>query len=142
MPATSLPLNRYPEDQQVTHRSLRVTRTWRPPGLSVPAHAHELACLALCLDGRFDETVGDAWHQIGRETLVVRPGGIPHANRYASGDPSRALIVEAAQRARPVRVATLCLVRPSSRRGVADARHRVRARDRSARLRPHRVDCS
>lgn len=94
MPAASLPLNRYPEDRQVTHRSLRVTRTWRPPGLSVPAHAHELACLALCLDGRFDETIGDAWHQIGRETLVVRPGGIPHANRYASGDPSRALIVE------------------------------------------------
>jgi quercetin dioxygenase-like cupin family protein len=94
MLATALPLNRYPEDRQVTHRSLRVTRTWRPPGLSVPSHAHELACLALCLDGRFDETIGDAWHQIGRETLVVRPGGIPHANRYSGGDPSRALIVE------------------------------------------------
>ncbi|MBY0495117.1 MAG: AraC family transcriptional regulator [Cyanobacteria bacterium] len=59
MPATPLPLNRYPEDRQVTHRSVRVTRTWRPPGLSVPAHEHELACLALCLDGRFDETIGD-----------------------------------------------------------------------------------
>jgi AraC family transcriptional regulator len=94
MPATPLPLNRYPEDRQVTHRSLRLTRTWRPPGLSVPPHEHELACLALCLDGRFDETIGDTWHQIGPEMLVVRPGGVPHANRYASGNASRALIVE------------------------------------------------
>jgi AraC family transcriptional regulator len=94
MPATPLPLNRYPEDRQVTHRSVRVTRTWRPPGLSVPAHEHELACLALCLDGRFDETIGERWHQIGRETLVIRPGGVSHANRYGTGGPSRAVIVE------------------------------------------------
>ena len=93
MPATQLPLNRYPEDRQVTHRSVRVTRTWRPPGLSVPAHEHELACLALYLDGCFDETIGQRWHQIGRETLVIRPGGVPHANRYGTGGPSRAVII-------------------------------------------------
>lgn len=94
MNAKCLPLNRYPQDAQVTHRGLRVTRTWRPSGLSVPSHAHALTCLALCVGGAFDETVGQTWHRVSRHTLIVRPGGVPHANKYASGAPTRALIVE------------------------------------------------
>lgn len=94
MAAKCLPLTRYPRDSQVRVGDLRITKTWRPPGLAVPAHAHELACLALSVGGPCDETIGRTWRHVERHTLIVRPGGVPHANRYPGSAPARGLIVE------------------------------------------------
>jgi AraC family transcriptional regulator len=76
------------------NRALRVTTTWRPAGLAVPRHSHELTSLAFCLEGPFEETFGTHWQQVSTRSLWVRPGGEPHANRYPTRAPSRTLIVE------------------------------------------------
>lgn len=94
MNATRLPLTRFPQDCQTTFRCVRLTTTWRPPGLYVPSHTHDLSSLAFCLEGPFEETVGNRWHRVGTGSLIVRPGGVPHANRYPSRAPSRTLILE------------------------------------------------
>lgn len=94
MTTTSLPFTRFPADHEVTHRALRVTTTWRPAGLSVPRHIHELTNVAFCVEGPFEETFGAKWRQVSTRSLLVRPGGEPHANRYPAPAPSRTLIVE------------------------------------------------
>lgn len=94
MTPTSLPLTRFPPDYERTHRALRVTTTWRPAGLTVPRHTHELTSLAFCVAGPFEETFGTKWQQVSTRSLLVRPGGEPHANKYATRAPSRTLIVE------------------------------------------------
>jgi AraC family transcriptional regulator len=94
MTATPLSLKRFPPDQQVTHRGLRVTTTWRPAGLVVGRHTHDLTSLAFCVNGPFEETFGRKWRQVSSRSLLVRPGGEPHANRYAASPASRTLIVE------------------------------------------------
>src|SRR5687768_16501024 len=72
----------------------RAFRTWRPAGLAVPRHTHELTSLAFCLEGPFEETFGTNWQQVSTASLWVRPGGEPHANRYPARASSRTLIVE------------------------------------------------
>jgi AraC family transcriptional regulator len=91
---TSLPLTRFPHDCQVTHRALRVTTTWRPPGLAVAQHTHDLTSLAFCVEGPFEETFGKSWRQVTTRSLLVRPGGQPHANRYPACTPARTLVIE------------------------------------------------
>jgi AraC family transcriptional regulator len=94
MTTTLLPLMRFPPDQQAIHRALRVTTTWRPAGLTVARHTHDLASLAFCVEGPFEETFGRSWREVGTRSLLVRPGGEPHANRYPARAPSRTLIIE------------------------------------------------
>ncbi len=94
MNATCLPLTRFAQDRQTTYRSLRLTTTWRPPGLCVPRHTHDLTSLAWCVEGPFEETVGNRWQRVGMRSLLIRPGGVPHANKYPSQTPSRTLILE------------------------------------------------
>jgi AraC family transcriptional regulator len=94
MTTMSLPLTRFPPDHEVTHRALRVTTTWRPAGLAVPRHTHDLTNLAFCLGGPFEETFGENWREVSARSLLVRPGGEPHANRYPARAPSRTLIIE------------------------------------------------
>jgi AraC family transcriptional regulator len=94
MTTMSLPLTRFPPDHEVTHRALRVTTTWRPAGLTVPRHTHDLTNLAFCVGGPFEETFGTNWRQVSARSLLVRPGGEPHANRYPARAPSRTLIIE------------------------------------------------
>jgi AraC family transcriptional regulator len=94
MTATTLPLTRFPPDREVTHRALRVTTTWRPAGLAVGRHTHDLTSLAFCVEGPFEETFGKSWRQVSTRSLLVRPGGEPHANRYPARAPSRTLIIE------------------------------------------------
>jgi AraC family transcriptional regulator len=92
--ARPLPLTRFPPDHQVTYRALRVTTTWRPTGLTVARHTHDLTSLAFCVEGPFEETFGHAWRHVGVRSLLIRPGGEPHANRYPARRLSRTLIVE------------------------------------------------
>jgi AraC family transcriptional regulator len=94
MTVTSLPLRRFPPDHQMTHRALRVTTTWRPAGLTVARHTHDLASLAFCVEGPFEETFGKNWREVNTRSLLIRPGGEPHANRYPARGPSRTLIIE------------------------------------------------
>jgi AraC family transcriptional regulator len=97
--AKCLPLTRFPPDHQTTYRAVRVTTTWRPVGLTVERHTHDLTSLAFCVDGPFEETFGTGWQAIGRRSLLVRPGCEPHANRYTARTPSRTLIIELLPRA-------------------------------------------
>jgi AraC family transcriptional regulator len=99
MTTTSLPLTRFAPDHEVTHRALRVTTTWRPAGLTVPRHTHDLTNLAFCVEGPFEETFGARWQRVSTRSLWVRPGGEPHANRYPARAPSRTLIIELLPRA-------------------------------------------
>jgi AraC family transcriptional regulator len=78
----------------MTYRALRVTTTWRPAGLAVARHTHDLTSLAFCVEGPFEETFGHAWRHVSTRSLLVRPGGEPHANRYPARTPSRTLIIE------------------------------------------------
>jgi AraC family transcriptional regulator len=94
MTKMSLPLARLPSDHEVTHRALRVNMTWRPAGLNVARHTHELTNLAFSMEGPFEETFGTKWQRIAGRSLLVRPGGEPHANRYLASAPSRTLIIE------------------------------------------------
>jgi len=96
---TCLPLTRFPPDRQITYHAVRLTTTWRPAGLSVPRHTHDLTSLAFCLDGPFEETIGAGWQHVDTTSLVIRPGGGPHANRYPPCRPSRTLIIEILPRA-------------------------------------------
>jgi AraC family transcriptional regulator len=114
MTAKSLPLTRFPPDHQVTHRAFPVTTTWRPTGLTVGRHTHELTSLAFCVEGAFEETFGTKWQVVGTRSLLVRPGGEPHANRYRAPTPSRTLIIELLPpRLEEIRAATRVLDAPS-----------------------------
>src|SRR5262249_1511034 len=99
MNMTCLPLTRFPPDHQATYRGVRLTITWRPSGLAVPHHTHDLTSLAFCVEGPFEETFGTRRQRVGTRSLLVRPGGGPHANRYPARTPSRTLIVELLPRA-------------------------------------------
>src|SRR5262249_15281442 len=50
--------------------------------------------LAFCAEGPFEETFGTRWCRVGTRSLLIRPGGTPHANRYPTRAQSRTLIVE------------------------------------------------
>jgi AraC family transcriptional regulator len=126
MTTTSLPLTRFAPDYEVTHRALRVTSTWRPAGLTVPRHTHDLTNLAFCVQGPFEETFGNRWQRVSPRSLWFRPGGEPHANRYPARAPSRTLIIELLPHAlSDIRCATRILDTP---RHLESARFAVLAR--------------
>ena len=58
----------------------------------LPSHAHERACLAVVIDGTFDESAGGARRVLAPESVIVRPSGEVHCDRVA-GD-GRCLNIE------------------------------------------------
>jgi AraC family transcriptional regulator len=89
------PLVLSPADHQLALSGFRATRTHRAAGLRIPRHSHDCTNIALCVSGAYDETVGGRWRRITPATLVVRPAGEPHANRYWSARSTGAVIFEA-----------------------------------------------
>jgi AraC family transcriptional regulator len=69
-------------DEPLSLSGLRLTRTYRAPRLSLAKHSHECTNIALCVRGVFHETLGGTWHEVSPKTLISRPAGEPHANRY------------------------------------------------------------
>ena len=94
LPFPGLSLRRLPQDRERVYEKVRVTSTCRPQGLTVPRHTHDLTCIAFSLSGRFDETIGRDWHSVGADAIVIRPGGVPHSNRYRDPETARVLVLE------------------------------------------------
>ncbi|MDC0669148.1 helix-turn-helix transcriptional regulator [Nannocystis radixulma] len=55
-----------------------------PAGLVLREHAHEHPCITVVVDGAFEETAERRLRACPRGTLVVRPGGEPHANAVSA----------------------------------------------------------
>jgi AraC family transcriptional regulator len=77
------------------------TESLRPPRSSIRPHAHPYTNVALVLEGTFFETVGTRVHELRPGSVILRPAGETHENRYPNG--GRCLIVEI----KPERLAAL-----------------------------------
>jgi AraC family transcriptional regulator len=60
---------------------------------ALPTHAHEYACLVVALSGHFEERCGAATRTIEPGTVIVRPEGEPHSDRFTRSG-ARCLNVE------------------------------------------------
>ena len=88
------------QDRRVELSGFVVTQTYRPPGLVLPPHFHEYANVALALDGGFVETVGPKPYEVNPYSVIFRPAGERHSNRYGK-TAAHSLIIEV----RPQRLA-------------------------------------
>lgn len=59
----------------------RVFSSRHSPGLVLPKHAHDRACIGFVLDGRCEETVGAEILDLSQDKLFFRPAGEIHANK-------------------------------------------------------------
>ena len=72
---------------------LIVTETVHRPGSEIELHSHARAGLNLVLAGRYGEKIGSEFHLHPPTTLIAKPAGEPHANRFdAMG--ARCLLIE------------------------------------------------
>ena len=69
-------------DKRLEVSGFVLTETFRPPGLLLPAHFHEHANIALTLEGSFIETVGTKPYEVNPSSVIFRPAGEKHSNRY------------------------------------------------------------
>jgi AraC family transcriptional regulator len=101
------------QDRRVEVHGLVLTETFRPPGLVLPPHFHEHANIALAIEGFFTETVGRAPYDVRPSSVIFRPAGEKHSNRYGK-TAARCLIIEVGpQRLTEIRQATRILDRAS-----------------------------
>jgi AraC family transcriptional regulator len=70
-----------------------LTETRYAGGSALSTHAHEYGCLVIVLDGTFDERVDAKTRRVVPGTLLMRPEGEPHSDRFGSGG-GRCLNVE------------------------------------------------
>jgi AraC family transcriptional regulator len=59
-----------------------LTETFHEPRLILPRHDHECANINFTLDGSFRETVGNRPQECERGSLLVKPPGEAHGNKY------------------------------------------------------------
>ena len=79
-----------------------LTETYRSPGLVLPPHFHEYANIALAVEGSFIETVGPKPYEVNPCSVIFRPAGEKHSNRYGK-TAAHCLIIEV----RPQRLSEL-----------------------------------
>jgi len=70
-----------------------LTETAHPPALRLPAHRHELPNLVFVLEGSFLETMQGQSHECKPGSMLLKPGGAIHEDRYGNNG-ARCLIVE------------------------------------------------
>jgi len=70
-----------------------LTETTHPPNHELPRHHHELTNIALVLNGSFSEILDRRVIDCHPQSVLVKPSGEPHANRYGS-DGMRCLLIE------------------------------------------------
>jgi AraC family transcriptional regulator len=90
------------QDKRVEASGFVLTQTYRPPGLVLPPHFHEHANIALTIDGFFTETVGRKPYEVNPCSVIFRPAGEKHSNRYGK-TAAHCLIIEV----RPQRLSEL-----------------------------------
>lgn len=90
------------QDKQVEVSGFVLTQTYRPPGLVLPPHFHEHANIALAVEGSFIETIGPKPYEVNPNSVIFRPAGERHSNRYGK-TAAQCLIIEV----RPQRLAEL-----------------------------------
>ncbi len=59
-----------------------LTETRHAPALTLPKHCHELPNLVFVLDGSFQETTADQSHECKPGSMLLKPGGAIHEDRY------------------------------------------------------------
>jgi AraC family transcriptional regulator len=100
-------------DKRVELSGFVLTQTYRHPGFVLPPHFHEYANIALALDGSFIETVGAKPYEVHPCSVIFRPAGERHVNRYGK-TAAKCLIIEVRpQRLAEVRQVTEILDRAS-----------------------------
>lgn len=70
-----------------------ITETNHPPGFLLARHSHLQANLVCVLDGTFTERVGSDMYHCSPRSLLLKPGGAAHSNKY-EGSGARCLIIE------------------------------------------------
>lgn len=81
------------EDQHVEVSGFVLTRTYRPPRLVLPPHFHEHANIAFAVEGSFIETIGLKPYEVHPRSVIFRPAGERHSNRYGK-NAAQSLIIE------------------------------------------------
>jgi AraC family transcriptional regulator len=89
-------------DRRVELPGFVLTETFRPAGLVLPPHFHEYANIALDVEGSFIETVGPTPYEVNPHSVIFRPAGEKHSNRYGK-TAAHCLIIEV----RPQRLSEL-----------------------------------
>jgi AraC family transcriptional regulator len=72
---------------------LQLTETHYASGAALATHEHEHGCLVVVLDGTFDERFEAKTRMVAPGTVIMRPEGEPHSDRFGSGG-GRCLNVE------------------------------------------------
>jgi AraC family transcriptional regulator len=78
------------------------TETYHPPGFGLSRHRHECANFNFTVSGHFRETTRGRSEECGPSSLVIKPAGEAHSNRYGPSG-AHCLIVEIT----PARLGTL-----------------------------------
>ena len=113
MNSTPSPIVLSGQDKRVEASGFVLTQTYRPPGLLLPPHFHEHANIAFTIEGFFTETVGRQPYDVSPSSVIFRPAGEKHSNRYGK-TAARCLIIEVGpQRLAEIRHATRILDRAS-----------------------------
>jgi AraC family transcriptional regulator len=86
---------RFPAPVALTRRAgdFLLSETRYPSEAVLETHAHEYACVVVVLQGSFCEHHGSKTRTAEAGTVIVRPAGEPHSNRFAD-DGGRCLNVE------------------------------------------------
>lgn len=100
MNSRSSPIVLSGQDKRVEVSGFTLTQTYRSADLVLPPHFHEYANIALAVEGPFIETVGSKPYEVNPYSVIFRPAGEKHCNRYGK-TAARCLIIEV----RPQRLA-------------------------------------
>lgn len=105
------------QDRRLEIRGFVITETHRPAGLVLPAHFHEHTNIALTIEGSFVETVGAEPYEVNPASVIFRPAGEKHANRYGRASAHCLIIEVKPERLTAIREVTQILDRPCYSKG-------------------------
>jgi AraC family transcriptional regulator len=89
----STPLSFGQSLRSLTTSAFRLLETRHPQGMVIGRHEHERSCVNFVLQGCYREDYAHLSGAFGPQTLVFKPGGEPHANRFLDGS-ARCLLIE------------------------------------------------
>jgi len=112
-----------------------LTETFHKPGVILPRHDHECANFNLTLDGAFRETLGSCPQECEAGSVLVKPAGESHADKYGHKGAHCLIIELSPRRLDEIRSFTNLLDSPAHlRRGVVSQLSRRIYHEFSARV--------